>query len=134
MPDQDTDDLDRVDADTVIPVLHETAVVSKRQVETGRVKVHVTVHEHDETVRMLLRRQDATVERVPIGTVVESAPALRREGDVVIVPILEEVLVTEKRLVLREELRIRIGEATLPQEQVVRLRREEAEIIHDHQP
>jgi stress response protein YsnF len=38
---------------------------------------------------------------------VETPPAVRTDGDVVIVPILEEVLVVEKRLVLKEELHIR---------------------------
>ena len=37
----------------------------------------------------------------------ESAPQIRTEGDVTIVPVLEEVLVVEKRLVLKEELHIR---------------------------
>lgn len=35
------------------------------------------------------------------------APEIRTEGDVTIVPVLEEVLVVEKRLVLKEELHIR---------------------------
>ncbi len=38
---------------------------------------------------------------------VEVAPAVRTENDVVIVPVLEEVLVVQKQLVLKEELHIR---------------------------
>ena len=47
------------------------------------------------------------VTRVPIDKVVETAPEIRTDGDVTIVPVLEEVLVVEKRLVLKEELHIR---------------------------
>ena len=90
--------------------------------------MHVTVTERDETVEALLTRQDVTVERVPIGTMVQSVPPVRQDGDTVIVPVLEEVLVTETRLILREELHIRIGVTRHAEQQVVRLRREEAEI------
>jgi hypothetical protein len=38
---------------------------------------------------------------------VDEAPSIRRSGDLLIVPVLEEVLVIEKRLRLREELHIR---------------------------
>ena len=44
--------------------------------------------------------------RVPIGKEVKVAPVQRTEGDVLIIPVIEEVLVVEKRLVLKEELRI----------------------------
>ena len=33
-------------------------------------------------------------------------PNIRHEGDTMIIPVVEEVLVTEKRLVLREEVRV----------------------------
>ena len=91
----------------MIPVVREFVHVSKRTVESGRVVVHKTTVERDETVEAMLLREDLQVERVAVGRVVDEAPATRREGDVLIVPIMEEVLVTEKRLMLKEELRIR---------------------------
>jgi stress response protein YsnF len=42
-----------------------------------------------------------------MGRIVETAPEIRTEGDVTILPVVEEVLVVEKRLVLKEELHIR---------------------------
>ena len=112
----------------VIPVLREEMRVSKREVETGRVVVRKTVSERDEAVEMLLRRTDVSVERVPVGRVVTEAPASRQEGDVTIIPILEETLVLEKRLVLREELHIRKTTSERTAHEVVRLRTEHVDI------
>lgn len=108
----------------VIPVLQETIRVSKREVETGRVVVRKTVSERDEAAEMLLKQTDVSVERVPVGRVVTEAPASRQEGDVLIIPVLEEVLVTEKRLVLKEELHIRKTTSERTAHEVVRLRTE----------
>ncbi len=112
----------------VIPVIEETIRVEKRLVESGRVVVHKTVSERDEVVEILLRQQDLVVERVPIGLVVSEAPQSRQEGDTLIVPILEEILVVEKRLVLKEELHIRKQSSERMEHQTVRLRSEHVEI------
>ncbi|MDF2689253.1 MAG: hypothetical protein K0Q80_2218 [Microvirga sp.] len=61
----------------------------------------------EETAHADLRQEDVEVTRVPVDKVVDTAPQIRTEGDVMIVPVLEEVLVVEKRLVLKEELHIR---------------------------
>ena len=112
----------------VIPVVEEALRVEKREVESGRVVVHKTVTERDEVAEVSLRKQDLVVERVPVGCVVSEAPQTRQEGDTLIVPILEEVLVVEKRLVLKEELHIRKQSSERMERQTVRLRREQAEI------
>lgn len=91
----------------VVPVVEEVLHVDTHLRESGRVRVHKQVHERAEIVDVPLLRQDVVVERVAVGRVVEAPPAIRHEGDVLIVPVLEEVLVVEKRLVLREELHIR---------------------------
>ena len=119
------------DGDEVVRLVEETAQVGKRQVEGGGARVHVGVSEHDQTVQALLMRQDVSVERVAVGRVVHEKPPMRQEGDTVVVPVLEEVLVTEKRLMLKEELRIRITEQSHVETQVVRLRRETATIDQD---
>ena len=112
----------------VIPVLRETVHVSKREVETGRVTVHKTVTERDEAVEMLLRQTDVSIERVPVNQVVTEAPASRNEGDVLVIPVMEEVLVVEKRLVLKEELHIRKTSSERQAHETVRLRSEQVHI------
>lgn len=112
----------------IIPVMEERLVVNKRTVETGRARVHITVSEHEKAVEAMLMRQDVVIERVPVGRDITEAPAVRTEGDTIVVPILEERLVLVKQLVLKEELRIRIGNTPQPMTQSVSLRREHAEI------
>lgn len=112
----------------IIPVLEEIARIEKREVETGRVRLHKSVRERDETVEVLLRQEDIEVERVPVGRVVSEAPAPWQDGDTYVVPILEEVLVVEKRLVVKEELRVRRKATERTQREVVRLRTEEVQV------
>jgi uncharacterized protein (TIGR02271 family) len=90
----------------VVPVVEEELRVGKRVVETGRVRVHKTVREHEETVDEPLMREEYDVERVPVEAYVDAPVGPRYEGETLIVPVLEEVLVVEKRLLVREELRI----------------------------
>lgn len=116
----------------VIPVLRETVRITKREVETGRVIVHKTVTERDEAVEMLLKRTDVSVERISVNRVVTEAPGSRQEGDTLIIPILEEVLVVEKRLVLKEELHIRKDNSERTVHETVRLRSEEVRIEQTH--
>ena len=72
--------------------------------------------------------ETVSVERVPINREVAEPPPVRQEGDTTIVPILEEVLVVEKRLVLREEVRITKRRREISERHRVTLRREQAEI------
>ena len=90
----------------VVPVLEERVILGKREVETGRVLVRKRVVEEQQTVEQPLATEDVVVERVAVGRLVDGDVADRQEGDTLIIPVLEEVLVVEKRLMLKEEVRI----------------------------
>jgi len=109
-----------------IPVVTEELDVRKRTVETGRVRVSKTAREREVVVDEPLLRERVDVERVAVNRVVDGPVAIRNEGDVTIIPVLEEVIVVEKRLMLKEELRLtkRRVEEHIPQR--VTLRTEEA--------
>ena len=113
-------------SEEVIPLVEETASVGKRQVVTGRVRVQTVTDTVEELARADLQTETVEVTRVPVDRVVETAPEIRTEGDVTIVPVLEEVLVVEKRLVLKEELHIRRRVANEAVEVPVTLRRQRA--------
>jgi stress response protein YsnF len=51
--------------------------------------------------------EEVEVERVPVGRRVAAPPPLRREGDQTVIPVVEEVTVVERRLILAEEIRVR---------------------------
>lgn len=109
----------------VVPLIAEEIKISKRTVETGGVRVHKTVREDVQTIDEPIIREHLEVERVEINQFVETAPAVRYEGDVMIVPVLEEVVVTQKRLLLREEVRLVKRREEISNVQEVTLRREE---------
>lgn len=76
--------------DELLPLIAEGAEISKRTVETGRVRVRTRVVETEETVQTNLQREEVDIERVPINEVVKQQASVRQEGDVTIVPIYEE--------------------------------------------
>jgi len=112
--------------DAVVPLLREEVVIGKRQVATGKVRIQTVSDSFEEIASATLQEEQVTVTRVPIDRVVTKAPAVRTENGVTIVPVLEEVMIVEKRLVLREELHIRRDVSTQTVEVPVRLRRQRA--------
>lgn len=117
-----------VNETTVIPVIQEEIVVDKRVVETGRVRISKQVKEYEEMVDVPLLQEQVAVERIPVNRVVESAPKIRQEGDTMIIPVVEEQVFFQKRLVLVEELRVRKQVIETHQPQQITLRREEVDI------
>ncbi|MFC5510014.1 YsnF/AvaK domain-containing protein [Massilia jejuensis] len=115
---------DQVVPDVIrVPVIAEQLAVGTRTVDTGRgVRVHKTVLEQPVTIDERLARDEVEVRHVPVDRIVgpDEAPANRYEGDTLIVPILEEVLVVERRVRIKEELHItRIRREERYQEEVV---------------
>ena len=105
----------------VLPLVEERLRVEKRAVDTGRVRVSLRTETVEELVRETLRGRRADVQRVPVGRQVDDVPAVREEGGVMIIPVVEEVLVVEKRLVLREELHLRfVDEERVAEQRVER--------------
>ncbi|MBV1795784.1 YsnF/AvaK domain-containing protein [Siccirubricoccus sp. G192] len=115
-------------AETIIPLLEEHLRVGKRVRETGRLRVSVTTGTEARLVEETLRSRLVDIERVPIGRTVAEAPPVREEGDTLVIPVLEEVLVVERRLVLREEVRLRLRVEERQHAEPVTLRRQQAVI------
>lgn len=109
----------------VVPLIAEEITISRKTVETGGIRVHKTVREDVQRIDEPIVREHLDVERVAVNQFVETAPAVRYEGDVMIVPVLEEVIVTQKRLLLREEIRLTKRREEISNVQEVTLRREE---------
>ncbi len=118
------------DRTRTVPLHEEVAAVSKRT-EERRKRINKRVSARTETVGALVQREDLTVERVPVNRVVTTAPPVREEGDTLIIPVLEEVAVVERRLVLREEVRVRKSKRSEPFSEEVTLRSEDIEIVDE---
>jgi uncharacterized protein (TIGR02271 family) len=101
---------DQSSADSVdnpkLTLLAEELSVGKETVETGRLRVSKQTRTREAFIDESLLRESAEVETIPIGRQISEMPSVRHEGETIIIPIVEEVLHTERRLVLKEEVRI----------------------------
>ena len=112
--------------ESVLPLLAEDAVIAKQVVETGRIQIARVTHEREQLIDELLARETAEIERVRIGQQVDTMPTEREEGDTIVIPVVEEVLVIERRLFLKEEVRVRRVRSTERHQESVTLRHHEA--------
>jgi stress response protein YsnF len=112
----------------VIALAEEEVRLDKRIVTTGKVRVRTIVDVETELAKATLDGETVEVTRVPIDRIVEQPPGIRVEDNVTIIPVLEEVLIVEKRLVLKEEVHIRKPATTEDVEIPVELRKQHAVI------
>lgn len=113
------------------PVIQEEAHVGKRVVDTGRgVRIHKTVSEREHAWDEALSRDELVIEHVPVGRMVAESetPQMRYEGDTLVLPVLEEVLVVQKQLRLKEEVRVTRRRHQVRQPQSVLLRSEQVTV------
>ena len=115
-------------SEQVLEVLEERIVVGRRKIAGQTVRVVTETRVQEQLVEEPLARETGEVERVTIGRVVETTPSVREEDDFIIVPVMEEVLVVERRLVLKEEVRFRRVRTTEVYRETVQLRQQEATV------
>lgn len=115
-------------AAVVIPVIEEQATICKKEIETGTVRVERVVSEHTEPVHVIVTHDECQVEHVAAGYYVDAAPETRWEGDTMIIPVLKEVAVVEKKLLLVEELHITRKAVQTQHTEQVTLRKERIQI------
>ena len=116
-----------LDADPdVVRVLagRERVVVDKVDVERVDARVTLRTETADVPISEELRTESVEVERVPVDRIVAEPPAARVEDGITIVPVVEEVLVRQFRIV--EEVRLVPRVETTVHEETVTLRRQEA--------
>lgn len=111
--------------ETVIPLLAEEVAVSKQIVETGRVQVARVTHEREQLIDELLAHETVEIDRTRIGRQIDAMPAVREEGDTIVILLVAEVLVIERRLFLKEEVRVRRVRSTERHQESVALRHHE---------
>jgi uncharacterized protein (TIGR02271 family) len=112
----------------VVPVLAEELEVQKRLVETGKVRITKVVHERETLVDEPLFHDKVAITRVPMQRVVEGPVPVREENGTTIISVVEEVLVVEKRWMLREEIHIHKQRIETHQPQRITLRSEEVQV------
>lgn len=111
-----------------IPLVEERVSITKRQVETGRLRIQVSVEEREDNVPVELSHDEVEIERVPVNKAVSQLPSVRLEGSTTVIPVVEEVVVVEKRLVVVEEIHVRRRPATESRQVPVTLKSERVRI------
>lgn len=106
----------------------EEAHVARRTVETGRVRIATVTHTRDHLVDELLARTNVEVETVPVGREIEAIPPVSGDAEHTIIPIVEETVVVERKLILKEELHIWRKRTTERYRETVKLRHQTAEV------
>jgi stress response protein YsnF len=107
-----------------IPLAAERLLVGTRLRRTGIVRVSTRVERRTAVVDPPLRRQRIEIRRRRVDRFVDRPPDVRREGETLIVPIVEEVVVTRLKVV--EEVAITLRRSVERRPRRVELRRERA--------
>ena len=110
----------------VLTIAQEQAHVSVERRETGGVRVRVVTDEGPVLYPVALEAETVEVTRHPVEREVEAVPGPREEGDVTIIPVVEERAVLVTRLFVVEEIHIRRTRSTETVEVPVTLRRQRA--------
>lgn len=116
-----------------LPMVEESVSIQRRDVETDRIRVRTVVDAEDVLVEEQLHVGQLDVVRESVEREVAEAPAPYREGDTLIIPVVEERLVIEKRLFVVEELRITSTSLEKAVQIPVSLRRTRAIVERDDQ-
>ena len=120
-----------LDEDLRVQRSEEELRAGVREREAGQVNVNKSVRTGREVVRVPKRREEVDIERVPVeGEAREASSATVTDigEDEVVVQVFEEEVVVTKRVVLKEEIRIRKRVAWDEETVEVDLRKEEVEI------
>ena len=114
-----------IDDTTRLEVVEERLRIGKHE-EERIVHVHQRLVERTEHVSLPLESYEVELETVPMDRFVDAVPAVRIEGDVTIIPVVEEVITVRLKLV--EEIRVRRVRHTHIHEEDVILRRTQVSI------
>ncbi|WP_083764639.1 YsnF/AvaK domain-containing protein [Sodalis glossinidius] len=107
---------------STLPLAQERLDVAKRQVVQGRVTITRRTTEREEAIKVWLKHENVEIHRVVKGTPLETHPAIREEGDIMIIPVVNEHVEVVRTLVLREEIHIRKVTTAVPYQESVTLR------------
>ncbi|HLL46804.1 MAG TPA: DUF2382 domain-containing protein [Longimicrobiaceae bacterium] len=118
----------------------EELAVRKQRMAAGEVDIHKRVETEHVSTPVTTMREEAVIERRPISDATLQAGTARIEGDEIRIPLMEEEVIVEKRVVPTEELVVRkhtvqeteTVEADLRKERVDINRQGDAQLRDEH--
>jgi len=107
-------------SEEVFPVVHEQATIQKEVVETGKIRIRKRVSEEKASFNLPVINESYHIEHLPGSKDLLDTPppAVRYEGDTMIIPVLREVSIVVKKYEVVEEIHItrKLTETPLVQE------------------
>ena len=125
MPDDPKPDAPKIE---YLPIVEETASLAIQKVVTGRVRIATQTEVLDHILPAELSSVEVDVVRVPVGRKIKAVPDVVTEGELTIIPVVEERLVVTRELYLREEIHVRRVKQTETVEIPTTTRRQTAQI------
>lgn len=116
---------------TTIPLAEEELTAHTRETEKGRVVIRKRVETVPHETSVDVSHEDVEIDRVSVDREIDDVPAVRHEDDTIVVPVVEEMLVVEKRLRLVEEVRVTKRRVTQAQPIREDLRREVVDVFEE---
>ncbi len=114
--------------DLTIPVAQERLKVDKREVDLGELRLQKVVDTVEETQRVPLTHDEFVIDHVPVNQYVANPVQPFYRGDILVIPIMKEVLVVQKQLVVVEEVHVSRRPVTEEKEVKEKVRRERVEV------
>ena len=111
-------------------VLQEQVNIDKKIIESGKVIIHKKVHQENKDVEVPVSYEQVEIKKIAINKYVNETPVIRYEGNTTIIPVMKEVAVIEKKLLLVEEVHVIKHAVQKTEEHTVPLRKEEIEVEH----
>lgn len=90
-----------------LPVIEERVSLTARRVAGDRVRVATRTEQIDHILPAELSSVEVDVTRVPVDRRIDGVPDVVTQGDLTIIPVVEERLVLTRELYLREEIHVR---------------------------
>ncbi len=109
----------------IIPLVREDVKVGKRPRVTGTTRVRTVVREEAAIADEPLLQEEVSVRRIRVNEYIDAPRAVREDAGTTIIPVMEEVLVVQKRLLLREEVHITKHSRTVHRPEGVVLRKQD---------
>jgi uncharacterized protein (TIGR02271 family) len=94
------------DASSTIPVIAEDLRVDTVAQTTGAVRVRIEASERPQRLDLEEWVEEVAVERVPCNRPADERQPQRTEGETLVIPVYEEVVTVQRRLMLKEELHV----------------------------
>jgi uncharacterized protein (TIGR02271 family) len=89
-----------------IPLAEERLRVGRKRVATRRVRLRTRTERTQHVIEEPSLHETFDIKRIKTNQLVDSPPRVRQEGRTTIIPLLKEVIIVTKQLVVAEELHI----------------------------